>query len=53
MPTWTNWLITTAAWAIGSCIVVALIWGPDPGSMAITAGGSVLLSLLLGNGGRS
>jgi hypothetical protein len=26
---WVRWMLGTAAWAIGSCLVVALIWGPE------------------------
>ena len=46
---WTRWIIGTVLWAVAACVVVALIWGPDPGSLAITAAISVLVSLVFGN----
>ena len=53
MTTWTRWILGTAIWAVAACAAVALIWGPDPASLAITALISVAISAVLGNGIRS
>ena len=46
---WMRWIVGTVVWAVIACVVVALIWGPDPWSLAITAAISVAISALVGN----
>ena len=50
MGPWTRWIVGTALWAFAACIVVGVVWGPDPLALAGTAAASVLISLILGNG---
>ena len=50
---WVRWILGTVAWAVGSCAVVAIIWGPDPLWLAATAVISVAISYFLGNRLRS
>ena len=50
---WARWIVGTVAWAVASCAVVALIWGPSPFWLAVTAVVSVAISWFLGNGFRS
>lgn len=52
MGPWTRWVLETLMWVVIACIVVSLIWGPDPYSLGITAAISIAISAVLGNGFR-
>lgn len=51
--TWTKWIIGTVIWAAIAVGAVAIIWGPDPLSLIITAAISIVLSWFVGNGFKS